>query len=65
MLDLLILTQIDEVDYGTTALYHWLRSRSNVGRDVIRDRVGAKKKRRGAIVIFHTLVGLCNITELV
>ena len=62
MLDLLILTQIDEADYGTTALYHWLRSRSNVGRDVIRDRVGAKK-RRGAIVIFHTLVGLCNITE--
>lgn len=46
MLDLLILTQIDEVDYGTTALYHWLRSRSNVGRDVIRDRVGAKKKAR-------------------
>ena len=37
--DLLILNQIDEVDYGTTALYHWLRSISQVGRDVIRDRV--------------------------
>ena len=46
--DLLILNQIDEVDYGTTTLYHWLRSISQVGRDVIRDRVGAKKK--GAVL---------------
>ena len=37
--DLLILNQIDEVDYGTTTLYHWLRSISQVGRDMIRDRV--------------------------
>lgn len=60
--DLPILNQIDEVDYGTTTLYHWLRSISQVGRDVIRDRVRAKK-RRGTIVIFRTLVGLCNTTE--
>ena len=41
--DLLILNQIDEVDYGTTTLYHWLRSISQVGRDMIRDRVWTKK----------------------